>query len=515
MCLHCLKRTFRASGTWCKFLQSFMFLLIFCSFLVLPYGLQAQESSEMERLKYEIKLLEQQNVKQIRFLEQRLKALEKNAAKSQKEVEVVKEKLTDEGKELAKTKEDIKKVDKIPSPDYLAKGFEFHGYLRSGTGISGNGGVQAAFQAPGAGSKYRLGNETDTYGEITLINNFNTEQKAPFFKVNIRLAYATDQARSWDTNEDRFNIRESFIEMGGFDFSPTVSFWAGQRFYRRMDIHINDFWFLDMSGYGGGAEGIPTGLGNSKLAVAYFGGTADNYEFSTTNRVNKHTLDVRLYDIDVPLGKGTILLAPSTINGATYRDTNGDTFTCPSASGYILGLIHESTAKGGSTNRTSVMYGKGSGSDFSPVIQSPTATLKDAWQFRFTESPLIKFNDRLSMMGALVIQVKDSGAIADSKTCWYSAGLRPIYSFTKHFALALEGGVDWVDNRAKDYSDALYKVTLAPELRIGTDFFARPVLRAYATYATWGSGFKGRVGGTTYNGDTSGFAIGLQGEVWW
>ncbi|HOI73649.1 MAG TPA: carbohydrate porin [Syntrophales bacterium] len=510
-----MEHTFQATKQWHKSLPSRMFFLICCLFLLFPGGLWAQEASEVERLKDQIEILKQKNAEQIQLLEQRLKALEENTAKARQEVETVREKLTGTEEQLAKTREDVKKVDSKPLPDSLTKGFEFHGYLRSGAGVSGNGSAQAAFQAPGAGGKYRLGNETDTYGEILLVNNFNPGQKSPFFKVNLRLAYSTDWNHGGDTARDTINVRESYIEMGGFDFAKTMSFWAGQRFYRRMDIHMIDFWLLDMSGYGGGIEGIPTGLGNSRLAVAYFGGTADNYQFSTDSRVNKHTLDIRLYDIDVPFGKGTILFAPSTVYGTTYQDTNGNTFACPSTSGFMAGLFHEAVAGGGSTNRATVMYGRGTGSDFSPVLRSPTATLGDAWQFRATESPVIRINDRLSLQGALVFQAKDTGDPSASRTYWYSAGVRPIYSFSKHFALALEAGVDWVDNRIEDYSDALFKVTLAPELRIDTDFFARPVLRVFATYAAWGSGLKDRVGGTTYLGETSGFTAGVQGEVWW
>src|SRR5215470_9763103 len=44
--------------------------------------------------------------------------------------------------------------------------FEFHGYFRSGYSLNSEGGQQVAFQAPGAGAKYRLGNEAETYGEF-------------------------------------------------------------------------------------------------------------------------------------------------------------------------------------------------------------------------------------------------------------------------------------------------------------------------------------------------------------
>src|SRR6185436_8968451 len=54
----------------------------------------------------------------------------------------------------------------------MPKMFEFHGYFRSGFGVNAKGGDQDAFQAQGAFAKYRLGNETETYGEIGLDSNW-------------------------------------------------------------------------------------------------------------------------------------------------------------------------------------------------------------------------------------------------------------------------------------------------------------------------------------------------------
>ena len=52
------------------------------------------------------------------------------------------------------------------SPSALA--VDFHGYARSGIGWAASGGEQQCFQATGAGSKYRLGNECETYAELKL-----------------------------------------------------------------------------------------------------------------------------------------------------------------------------------------------------------------------------------------------------------------------------------------------------------------------------------------------------------
>ena len=37
-----------------------------------------------------------------------------------------------------------------------------------------------------------------------------------------------------------------------FASQPEAKFWAGERYYRRQHIEINDFYPLDMSGYGAG-----------------------------------------------------------------------------------------------------------------------------------------------------------------------------------------------------------------------------------------------------------------------
>ena len=49
---------------------------------------------------------------------------------------------------------------------------DINGYFRAGYGRDDKGGPQVAFQAPGALSKYRLGNEAENYGELTFGKNF-------------------------------------------------------------------------------------------------------------------------------------------------------------------------------------------------------------------------------------------------------------------------------------------------------------------------------------------------------
>jgi len=89
-----------------------------------------------------------------------------------------------------------------------------------------------------------------------------------------------------------------------------------------MDIHINDFYIFDMSAYGGGVEEIGLPIDDTKLAVAYLGGSRDKYEFKNIGDIAKNTVDIRFYDFNVPLGKGMVWLAPSGLKGGEHTTTD-------------------------------------------------------------------------------------------------------------------------------------------------------------------------------------------------
>src|SRR6187200_3485701 len=100
--------------------------------------------------------------------------------------------------------------------------FEFHGYFRSGYGVNDKGGQQVAFQAPGAGAKYRLGNEAETYGEFILVNNWlNPEREVDkaWFRAQVMFQANTTNSASFanfnvPVGNDQFRLREAFVRGG-------------------------------------------------------------------------------------------------------------------------------------------------------------------------------------------------------------------------------------------------------------------------------------------------------------
>src|SRR6267154_5407345 len=143
---------------------------------------------------------------------------------------------------------------KIANLQEQVSSFEFHGYFRSGYGLNSVGGQQVAFEAPGADAKYRLGNEAETYAELIFVNNWlnpNHDSSKAWMKTEFMIEGNTTNSASFasfpnGTGNDQFRLREAFIQAGNIlESQPNAKFWAGERYYRRQHIEINDFYPLD------------------------------------------------------------------------------------------------------------------------------------------------------------------------------------------------------------------------------------------------------------------------------
>jgi len=417
---------------------------------------------------------------------------------------------------------------------------DFGGYFRAGYGRDDRGGVQPAFQAPGAPAKYRLGNESEDYGEIIMGHNWyepgtfslkpgadgdpNKLPSGPVARAQLRLA----MQHPYSASETDFSLAEAWAMLGHvLPGAEDAKFWAGQRFYRRHDIHINDFYFLDMSGSGGGVEDVVTPVG--KLALAWLGdssGTATYGDIIQPAPVNKSGFsksnwDLRLYDVGLPLGQGEFVFVVSRGEGG--KDINGN--IVGGASGVAGTFIHtaEKWADANSVNKFSIGYGSGAAKTFTSRFETFTGQdgktyispdVSGSWRVRVTDYFIVQPSEYFSIGPAFVYQYTDYGPLQGQRQ-WISAGLRPVYHVTRSVSVALEPGVDYVSDTVQRTGDYLMKITLAPQISLDRYFMSRPVLRFFVTYAQWGNDFRGQVGGPDYADATHGLSGGVQMELWW
>jgi len=123
---------------------------------------------------------------------------------------------------------------------------DFHGYFRSGVGISQDGDTQT-YEKNKVG---RLGNEADTYSEVQLGQEVYNKGGKTFY-VDSMFAMTSDGSNDWEATSDtdngaNFALRQFNVQAKGL-FGGSEVTWAGKRFYQRHDIHISDFYYWNIS----------------------------------------------------------------------------------------------------------------------------------------------------------------------------------------------------------------------------------------------------------------------------
>ena len=366
-----------------------------------------------------------------------------------------------------------------------AHAVDWTGYMRGGpaaTSVSGKSRQCYGLASPGL--KYRLGNECDFYGEFQLAQAVKAD--GVDFNAVLMTNYYSPQTES----NSNYGIEQAFVEMKGVDIAPQALFWMGKR-RDRDDVHIVDTFFTNMSGVGAGVENLDAGFGKFGFA---------GYKTDTNGGGNGIArLHAQLYDIAVnPDGKlrlvGTFSKADSQ-GGLKGKD------------GFGFTIEHVQDKFFGGGNHIWVQYAQGStniNQGFgNAVANSNTKT------YRIVESP----SWQIGAFGgqALALFQHDK----DDTTTWnsFTLGGRGSVAITKNLKWLTEIGYS---NRKPSggASENLTKITLGPALSTGPDFWKRPELRLYVTYAD----FNKAAAADSINGlptnKTNAVSYGAQLEVW-
>ena len=417
------------------------------------------------------------------------------------------------------------------------KDFEYHGYMRSGIGMSRGGGEQDCFQAPGSSAKFRLGNECETYIEASFKKIHGQ------FSTNLNLALVSAAAKDWESTDAKTSVDASGATKVDQDLTLALreawvqadkallgaSPWVGKRFWRRQDIHILDFYLLNNSGPGAGLDGLA--LGPGQLHTAITRGHAGNDTPAQSN------LDLR-WEWSGPLALEFVLIHGQTgqrgaKTAAKVWEKLSGTQVAAIATQSGGGAMNRATLQVGTglfgadaTSRSSTMgnfhggvgVAKGDSDAADARTKSRTtrlalervATIDKTWSYA-----TVLMWQNLDFGGAKSAG-KDVPALTEIQ-----AGLRPVYHFSETAALAAEYGLTsvsnaWIDAASGDGKNAsLHKLTVAPQITAASGFWSRPQLRLFGTWAQWNDDAKGKIAANSYGSATSGFSTGAQLEAWW
>lgn len=410
---------------------------------------------------------------------------------------------------------------------------DFKGYARSGIGWTGSGGEQQCFQATGAQSKYRLGNECETYAELKLGQEVWKEgDKSFYFDTNV--AYSVSQQNDWESTSPAF--REANVQGKNLiDALPGSTIWAGKRFYQRHDVHMIDFYYWDISGPGAGIENIDLGFGKLSLAATRSSEAGGSGTFA-----DRDALGNRIYDNLVPNDVFDVRLAQMEINpggtlefGVDYGHTNlpDDYSLAPGASkdGWMFTAEHtQSMLKG--FNKFVLQYATDSMTSNGKGRPEGGSINNNGDMWRVLDHGAISLGDSWDLM--YVGMYQDINLDNNNGTKWWTVGVRPMYKWTPIMSTLLEVGYDNVKSQKTDDTNSQYKITLAQQWQAGDSIWSRPAIRVFATYAKWDEkwGYANSDSGADYDsgvaysdtsaktfsrGDSDEWTFGAQMEIWW
>ena len=412
---------------------------------------------------------------------------------------------------------------------------DFKGYARSGIGWTASGGPQECFQATGAQSKYRLGNECETYAELKLGQEVWKEgDKSFYFDTNV--AYSVSQQNDWEATSPAF--REANVQGKNLiEALPGSTIWAGKRFYQRHDVHMIDFYYWDISGPGAGIENIDLGFGKLSIAGTRSSESGGSTTFSDVNPITGE----RTYDNIVPNDVFDVRLAGLEVNpggtlefGVDYGHTNlpDDYSLRPGATkdGWMFTGEHVQTI-GTGFNKFIVQYATDSLTSNGKGIPQGAQLDNNGHLIRFIDHGSISMGDRWDMM--YVGMYQDIDLDNGNGTRWWTVGVRPMFKWTPIMSTLLEVGYDNVKSQRTDSRNDQVKVTLAQQWQAGDSIWSRPALRVFATYAKWdesfgfannsnnaagyttGYAYKDTSATTFSRGDDDEWTFGAQMEIWW
>ncbi|QIM69241.1 maltoporin [Basfia succiniciproducens] len=403
-----------------------------------------------------------------------------------------------------------------------AAAVDFHGYARSGIGWTSGGGEQTALQVNGGGSKYRLGNEAETYTEFKLGQElFKDGEKSIYLDTNV--AYSVNQQVDWEATDPA--LREINVQFKNFlDSLPGATLWAGKRFYQRHDVHMNDFYYWDISGPGAGVENIDLGFGKLSLAVTRNTEPEGAYgwRYDTTTKtwvsnkddkkdVYNDVIDVRLADLKVS-ENGSLEIGFDY--GNSHTKNHASRVEGASKNGYMVTVEHTQGNFFGGFNKFTAQYATDSMTSWNTGHSQGGSASNKGDMIRLINQGVVAASDKVEVMYALIYEKTDLDN-NQGKT-WYSAGVRPMYKWNKTMSTLLEVGYDRIKEQSSGKKNDLAKVTLAQQWQAGDSIWARPAIRVFGTYGHWNDKFN--IANRTdagYKAKDAEFIAGVQFEAWW
>lgn len=534
-------------------------LALLTCFLSLATAASGKNLTLEERVEYLEKMLEQQ-ISRNQVLEEKLNA---TLEKEKKEEKVLLVQLDGEDAEKVKKDAEEAKVQQAQIENRLSKlekeadQWELHGYASlqyrstddwsSSSSTFGKGDFFLGILGTGESSN-----------QVELVAKRKFEGKNGVFgDLNLRAEYGngdsyyySSSGKEHDNGVANFEVKEAFINMGGFSYLPeNATIWAGRRFLNRNSTSLSGEFYKQSSGVGFGYE-------RNGLSLAVVGvdpGAEDGKQKSTlpdgNGRRTVTALDFNYGGIKVPGGS-------LDIGAKYYFQPNAHEITSNWWDGYENGKLtnkdqnkkyldeierRKNFAKDGfglgvvyNTNyygfdgfaSHAINYGNSLGAHATGGMnfgQWTSNANEDAWVVLATSGGMLNLNDKWQIMTEMSVMHGDKLYGLPGDLTRAGVSIQPSYKVNDNFRLVLGAtfGLQKLDEKGKEAwgrhgeTEKRVALSIAPTFTADSDFFGRPQIQPFVTWvhSNFSTGFE-QGDDFLKRGKQSQVLFGVKSEVW-
>lgn len=336
--------------------------------------------------------------------------------------------------------------------------------------------------------------------------------------------YYSSSGSEHDNGKGNFEIKEAFIDMGGFDYLPEDSvIWAGRRFVNRNSTILSGEFYKQSSGVGFGYEN----KGFSANVVAVDPGAENGKKDSKVFDHGRRTVtafDLNYAGINVP-GGSLDVGAKYYIQPNAQKNANDNTLdTRKAKDGFGVGVVYNTSYYGfdGFASHA-INYGQNIGAHATGGMnfgQWTDNAVKDAHVILATTGGMLNVNEKLQVATETSVMYGNKLYGLSGHLTRAGFSIQPSYKINDNFRMVVGAsfGLQKIEDHknkgnwgAEKETQHRFALSLAPTFTADSDFFGRPQIQPYVTYlhTNFNNGF-----GDDLKKEKSQVIFGVKSEVW-
>lgn len=371
-----------------------------------------------------------------------------------------------------------------PGTDVLTDGWQVNGYASMNYRMVDGHSVDTEFGKPDYKTAGTHGKSTN---QVEFVVKKHTEHVNGIWSdFVVRTEYGNGNSYNYsspgsqkDNTTAQFEVKESFVEIGGFGANNDISVWGGMRYLNRAAGLLSGEFWKQSSGVG---AGVQTKLAGNTAGFAVVSADTDgdiNNGAASKDRQTLTSFDLYYYGVDVGIGSMDFDLKYITqANSGDNENGIGASITLNSSYYGLDGWTQTAIAYGnGNAQNRGVNFGSWSGGDDNAESLFLTSygvlNIAENWQMGSEVTYFMALDE--------LFTAKDLERLL--------VAVRPTYRINDNFRVeatasyAYENGADGYWGRSGDDLESnIFNIELAGVISVNADYFGRPQIKPYVSY---------------------------------